>query len=287
MDDPLENSMDKLEISGSGTFGTDSELEDSLDSLFGQVNQQQNTRQTKKLEFAHRMNRSPALQERSSAAQNLRMGRGVNAMTQMSQPVTEPTKRKKGKRIRKDDGKYSDTKYATADVSFRAKNSISKSTSTAAASSSSSKGRASRNAGAWISSSMEIKSKIGSPISTAGKGYSGGKSDISSSKTGKSNESATQTAAAASRASRGRSKARERGARLMNKSHSAALVDSSKPRGADSKDQKGKWDSGDQRQRNMRQELLRNELGLGSPRSPSESRPRGADKKATRAVFFM
>ena len=74
MDDPLENSMDKLEISGSGncfskhclwtinlalsnlgTFGTDSELEDSLDSLFGQVNQQQNTRQTKKLEFAHRM----------------------------------------------------------------------------------------------------------------------------------------------------------------------------------------------------------------------------------------
>ena len=33
--------------------------------------------------------------------------------------------------------------------------------------------------------------------------YSGGKSDISSSKTGKSNESATQTAAAASRASRG------------------------------------------------------------------------------------
>lgn len=33
--------------------------------------------------------------------------------------------------------------------------------------------------------------------------YSGGKSDNSSSKTGKSNESATQTAAAASRASRG------------------------------------------------------------------------------------
>jgi len=294
MDDSLDRSMDRLEISGSGTFGTDSELEDSLDSLFGHVTHQQNSTREGKLIFKEHMNKVPVLTESIpvSSTPDLRMSRGVNAMTKITTPnVTErPKKKKKGKRVRKDDGKYSDTKYSTADISFSAKSRTldSKSTSTATSSGKSIDRKTSRNAGAWISSPMDIKNTLGSSISTAGKGYSAKKNDASSSKSqnSKPTEISTQTGGAGGSSRTVRvSEARKRGARVMVKTESRGMDDETNASSAGSsksdKDQKAKWDS-DKRQRNMRQEVLRSELGLSN-----SSRPRGTGNTATRAVFFM
>lgn len=260
--------MDKLDISGSGTFGTDSELEDSLDSLFGQVNQQQNAARESKLKFSERMSKTPVLSERSSGlgskTHNLRMSRGVNAMTQLTPPNANdlPKKKKKGKRVRKDDGKYSDTKYSTAEFNPKSRTSVSTGTSTNT--SSSSKGRASRNAGAWISSSMDIKKDLGSPISTAGKGYSAKKAIFSSkSRSSETNDNASQTGSVGGSS---RTRVSKHGARMMNKTASSRIAASSNS-GRVNVDPKAKWDSGDQRQRNIRQELLRTELGLSDSSS--------------------
>lgn len=280
MDDALEQSMDGLEISGSGTFGTDSELEDSLDSLFGKVKMKNNTTRESKLKLKPETGKVLGL--KAAAPHDLRMSRGVNAMTQITprQLAEQPKKKKKGRRVRKDDGKYSATKYSTANISFGSSNRArGYKTTSGAGSSNTNKSRVSQNAGAWISSSMELSGKkTGSSIRTTGKGYSAKNTDRSSCKHNKHTptEIATQTGSGGSTRKVRVTGASKSGAMVMNKTESTP-VDSSQSQPAT---EKGKWDSGDQRQRNMRQEVLRNELGLSS-------RPSGTGNTATRAVFFM